>query len=58
MFKGCVNLGYINLNNFSEVQLLNNSNYYKEMFNDVPENVVVCIDPKKTINKIFRQILY
>ena len=56
MFKGCVNLGYINLNNFSEVQLLNNSNYYKEMFNDVPENVVVCIDPKKTINKIFRQI--
>ena len=41
MFKGCVNLGYINLNNFSEVQLLNNSNYYKEMFND---KVVVMLD--------------
>ena len=54
MFKGCSNLEYINLKDFTEIVL--NENYYQNMFDGVPENVVICIDESLTLNKIFPQI--
>ena len=39
MFCGCTKLEYINLNNFDESKL----NIYYNMFDNVPENVVICL---------------
>ena len=40
MFYGCSSLEYINLINFKEIKL----NYPSNMFREVPENVVICIN--------------
>ena len=56
MFDGCINLEYINLKNFNEIRLRNDKNEYKDIFNKVPENVVICINESLTKNKIFSQI--
>jgi len=40
MFDGCVYLEYINMKNFKE----DNLRVYHDMFNNVPENVVLCIN--------------
>ena len=56
MFYNCVNLEYINLINFNESRLYDDQIYFKNMFYNVPENVVVCINENITKNKIFPQI--
>ena len=52
MFNGCTNLEYINLYNFKETKL----NYADYMFDNVPENVVICINNKNSNGKISTQI--
>ena len=56
MFKNCKKLEYLNLQNFYEIELKNSTDYYGNMFDNVPENVVVCIDEQKNKNKIFPQL--
>ena len=56
MFFGSINLGYINLYNFDENNLNGYTYYYQNMFNKIPENVVVCIIRNFTEMKIFPQI--
>ena len=52
MFYSCINLEYININNFNERKLLANI----DMFLNIPENVVICINENITKEKIFPQI--
>ena len=52
MFDGCSNLEYINLKKFSENKL----NFYKDMFRNVPDNIVICIMESSANNKILSQI--
>ena len=49
MFEGCINLQYINIQNF------NASTYEKfnNFFDEVSENVVICINNDNTNEKIF-----
>ena len=42
MFQGCTNLKYINLKHFSEITI--GTSHYTNMFNNVPINVVVCLN--------------
>ena len=56
MFDGCINLEYINLKNFTEKSLNGNVNNFSNIFRNIPENVVICIDENNTKNKIFPQI--
>ena len=46
MFEGCINLEYINLKNFIENEKLNFTN----IFNGVPEDIVVCINETNAPN--------
>ena len=55
LFYGCTNLEYINLKNFDESQLTAVSKYEK-MFENIPSNVVICINESKNQNIIFPQI--
>ena len=41
MFDRCVNLEYINLENFIDEPTTD----YRNMFDQVPENIVICINP-------------
>ena len=50
MFDHCINLEYINLKNFNESKL----NYSNDIFYNIPENIVICINEKE---KIFSQII-
>ena len=52
IFSNCINLEYINLNNFDESKL----GIHQLMFFNVPENVVICIDEIKNPAKIIPQI--
>ena len=52
MFDSCVNLEYINLNNFDENKLENND----LMFFGVPEFLVICINESITSQKIMLQL--
>ena len=54
MFDGCTKLEYINIINFNEISLGNR--YYSYMFNNVPNNIVVCININNIRNKIYPQI--
>ena len=54
MFDGCINLEYINMINFNENCL--DSRYYSNMFKNVPNNIVVCINKNIILNKIYPQI--
>ena len=51
MFDGCTNLEYINIINYNENKLA----YYFDIFKDVPDNIVVCIN-KDNIPLIYDQI--
>ena len=48
MFEGCLYLEYLNLQNFNEVRLNNNDN----MFKDVPDNMVYCVNTSNNITNI------
>ena len=52
MFYSCINLEYININNFNERKFLANI----DMFLNILENVVICINENITKEKIFPQI--
>ena len=54
MFDGCINLEYINMINFNENCL--DSRYYSNMFKNVPNNIVVCINKNNILTKIYSQI--
>ena len=56
IFYGCSNLEYINLNNFVERALSNNTDYYQNIFYDISDNAVICINEINTKEKIFPQI--
>ena len=56
MFYNCKNLEFINLNNFDERSLLDSTDNYQDMFKNVPENVVVCINEPLPQSKILPQI--
>ena len=56
MFDGCINLEYINMINFNEIKLSNTLRYYSDMFKNVPNNIVVCININNIKNKIYPQI--
>ena len=51
MFSGCKNLKYINLNNFREIANLT----FESIFDDVPENIVFCINENKTLYSLLSQ---
>ena len=53
MFFNCKNLEYINMKNFKETSLLEK---YNDMFTNVPDNIVVCINENNIKNKIYPQI--
>ena len=52
MFYNCLNLEYINLNNFDLTNLNIEQFAYEEIFYNIPENVVICIDESITDNYI------
>ena len=54
MFDGCTNLEYINLKNFKEISL--SYDYYSDLFNNVPNNIVVCLNKNNSQNEIYPQI--
>ena len=56
MFDGCVNLEYINLKNFLELKLSDNISEYSNMFNNIKDNIVICINEENNRFKIFPQI--
>ena len=56
MFNGCTNLKYINMKNFNESNLADEQDKYFNIFYNVPEDVVVCINETNNKNKIFPQI--
>ena len=51
MFDGCTKLEYINLKNFNDSKL---GNHLENIFNQVPDNIVICINKNNT--KILEQI--
>ena len=53
MFYNCRKLEYINMKNFEENDKITE---YNNMFGNVPENVVICINESITKEKIFPQI--
>ena len=61
MFYNCNNLEYINIKNYIQNNILNNFNQtklvlYEEMFYNMPNNVVICINENIISEKIFLQI--
>ncbi len=54
MFEDCYKLKYINLENFKENNKINNDTT-KDMFKNIPENVVICIN--ETINPIISGLI-
>ena len=51
MFHGCINLEYINLKNFYKNKLISSGNY-EDMFKNITDNVVICINADNTDEKI------
>ena len=56
MFFDCINLEYINLKKFNEVSLDNTESSYRQIFVNVPENVVICLNENTNGNRILNQI--
>ena len=57
MFFGCINLEYINLKNFNEKNIdLNIPPFFSNIFDQVPNNIVICINETNVINTIYPQI--
>ena len=52
MFDGCVSLSYVNLFNFNQTKL----RYQTNMFRDVPNNIVLCLNNKNNNDKILNQL--
>ena len=52
MFNGCLNLEYINIKNFVETKLQS----AKIIFNQVPENVIICINEISSKEKLLFQL--
>ena len=52
MFSGCLKLEYINIQNFNEISAVN----YNDMFENILNNVTICINESNTREKIFPQI--
>ena len=52
MFYKCINLEYINIYKFKEIQL----NSYNNIFTGVPENIVICINKNNIKDKILPKI--
>ena len=57
MFDGCSNLKYINMKNFEETKISNKTADYKNIFNGVSDNAIICINENNTKNKIFPQLI-
>ena len=57
MFDGCSNLKYINMENFEETKIRNNTAEYKNIFDGVPDNIIICINENNTKSKIFSQLI-
>ena len=51
MFHGCINLEYINLKNFYKNKLVS-SRDYEDMFKNITDNVVICINTDNIYEKI------
>ena len=47
MFDGCIKLQYINLQNFNENNL--NESFAYDIFNKVPDNIVICINTNNSL---------
>ena len=56
MFDGCTNLEYINMLNFNE-SCLSRSSDYSDIFNNVPKNIVLCINKDNILNIIYNKII-
>ena len=56
MLSDCINLEYINLINFNERSLDTSDSWYRNMFKNVPENIVVCMNEENIKDKILPQI--
>ena len=52
LFYGCEKLEYINIQNFKEIQ----DGTFNNMFEKVPDNLVICLDENNIRNKILPQI--
>ena len=52
LFQNCLNLEYINIKNFNETTY----NYYNIMFNEVPDNFVICVNESNIPDKLLPQI--
>jgi len=55
MFENCINLEYINMLNFNEISIGSDEQYI-DIFTNFPNNIVLCINKEKIINKIYPQI--
>lgn len=55
VFDKCINLEYINLNNsFSKKNIIVNDN---ELFNDIVDNAVVCVEHLENLERLYNLIL-
>ena len=52
LFNSCTNLEYINIYNFNEYELIETTG----MFNNVPENIVICLNENTTCKYILPEI--
>ena len=52
IFEGCENLEYINMSNFDGNSLMG----FNDLFKNVPDNIVICLDENNIKNEILDQI--
>ena len=52
LFHNCINLEYININKFTDEAL----NDTTDMFNNLPNNIIVCITPNSNNQKIIEEL--
>ena len=56
MFDRCYKLEYINMKNFNDNSLNNRYDDYKNIFNLIPDRIVICINEEITKNKILPEL--
>ena len=56
MFRDCINLEYINLKNFDGTHLNSNPNFHKDIFHNVPQNIVILANDAILGNYIKEQL--
>ena len=54
MFENCINLEYINMKNFKDQKIKDKG--HDGIFNNVPNNIVICIKKENILNKIYPHI--